>query len=46
MSKRVYDESDARIRPARSTRPRTKDRPSHDDAISALVTTDDRGRTT
>ena len=46
MSKRVYDESDARIRPARSTRPRTKDRPSHDDAISALVTTLDRGRTT
>ena len=46
MSKRVYDESDARIRPARSTRPRTKDRPSHDDAISALVTTVDRGRTT
>jgi ribosome biogenesis GTPase len=46
VSKRVYDESDARIRPARSTRPRTKDRPSHDDAISALVTTVDRGRTT
>jgi len=46
VSKRVYDESDARIRPARSTRPRTKDRPSHDDAITALVTTVDRGRTT
>ena len=26
MSKRVYDESDARIRPERSTRPRTTDR--------------------
>lgn len=46
MSKREYDESDVRIRPARSTRPRTKDRPSHDDATQALVTTVDRGRTT
>jgi ribosome biogenesis GTPase len=46
VSKRVYDESDARIRPARSTRPRTKDRPAHDDAITARVTTVDRGRTT
>lgn len=46
MSKREYDESDARIRPARSTRPRSKDRPTHSDAITALVTTVDRGRTT
>ena len=43
---REYDESDARIRPARRTRPRSKDRPSHDDAIDAFVTTVDRGRTT
>lgn len=44
MSPREYDESDARIRPARSTRPRSKDRPSHSGAITALVTTVDRGR--
>lgn len=46
MSPREYDESDARIRPSRSTRPRSKDRPSYNDAISALVTTVDRGRQT
>ena len=46
MSPREYDETDARIRPARSTRPRSKDRPSHSDAITALVTTVDRGRQT
>ena len=31
-------------RPARRTRPRTKDRPSYDDAITAQVVTVDRGR--
>lgn len=46
MTPREYDESDARIRPSRSTRPRSKDRPSHLDAITALVTTVDRGRQT
>ena len=46
MSKREYDESDARVRPARSTRRRTKDRPAHEDAIFSLVTAVDRGRTT
>lgn len=46
MSPREYDESDARIRPARSTRPRSKDRPTHSSAITALVTTVDRGRQT
>ena len=46
MSPREYDETDARVRPSRSTRPRSKDRPSHSDAISALVTTVDRGRQT
>lgn len=46
MSPREYDESDARVRPSRSTRPRSKDRPSHSDAITALVTTVDRGRQT
>ena len=46
MSRRDYDESDVRIRPTRRTKPRTKDRPAHKDAIKALVTTVDRGRTT
>jgi ribosome biogenesis GTPase len=46
MTPREYDETDARVRPSRSTRPRSKDRPSHSDAISALVTTVDRGRQT
>jgi len=46
MAPREYDESDARVRPARSTRPRSKDRPSHKEAITALVTTVDRGRQT
>lgn len=46
MSRRDYDESDVRIRPSRRTKPRTKDRPSHNDAITAFVVTVDRGRTT
>lgn len=46
MSPREYDESDARIRPSRTTRRRTKDRPSHSESITAFVTTVDRGRTT
>ena len=46
MARRDYDESDVRIRPSRRTKPRTKDRPSHDNAINAFVITVDRGRTT
>lgn len=46
MSRREYDESDVRIRPSRRTKPRTKDRPTHEDAITAFVITVDRGRTT
>ena len=46
MSPREYDESDVRIRPSRTTRRRTKDRPSHSNSITAFVTTVDRGRTT
>ena len=42
-----WDESDARARPPRrGTRPRTKDRPAHDDAVPGWVTTIDRGRYT
>ena len=33
-------------RPRRHTRPRTKDRPTHDDAVDAMVMTVDRGRYT
>lgn len=33
-----------RIRPGRSSRPRTRTRPSHSDAVDALVITVDRGR--
>lgn len=46
MARREYDESDVRIRPSRRTKPRTKDRPSHENAINAFVITVDRGRTT
>ncbi|MCW2786413.1 MAG: rsgA [Marmoricola sp.] len=43
-----YDEHDPEAwdRPRRRTRPRTKDRPSYDDAVAAVVTTVDRGRLT
>jgi ribosome biogenesis GTPase len=42
-----YDESDVRIRPnRRGSRPRSKDRPSHDDAVPGFVVAVDRGRFT
>jgi len=44
MPTRRYDERDVRIRPGRGTRPRTKQRPEHADAETALVTGVDRGR--
>ena len=44
MSGRRNDESDVRIRPGRGSRPRTKQRPAHEDAETALVTGVDRGR--
>jgi ribosome biogenesis GTPase / thiamine phosphate phosphatase len=46
-SSRDYDESDVRIRPSRrGSRPRSKDRPAHEDAVPGQVTTVDRGRYT
>ncbi len=39
-----YDESDVRIRSGRGSRPRTKTRPEHADAQSAMVISVDRGR--
>jgi ribosome biogenesis GTPase len=45
--RRHPDESDVRIRPnRRGTRPRSKSRPEHADAVSAWVVTVDRGRYT
>lgn len=46
MSPREYDESDVRIRPSRTTRRRSKDRPEHGNSETAFVVTVDRGRTT
>jgi ribosome biogenesis GTPase len=39
-----YDESDVPVRAGRGSRPRTKTRPDHADAESAMVVTVDRGR--
>jgi ribosome biogenesis GTPase len=41
---RELDEDDVRVRPPRSTRPRTKSRPGHEDAAQGRVVTVDRGR--
>ncbi|AKU17578.1 ribosome small subunit-dependent GTPase A [Luteipulveratus mongoliensis] len=46
-SRREYDERDIRVRPnPKGSRPRTKDRPAHKDAVIGFVTTVDRGRWT
>lgn len=43
--RRDWDESDVRVRPPRrGTRPRTKERPTHDDAEFGMVVSKDRGR--
>ncbi|AKE40717.1 Ribosome biogenesis GTPase RsgA [Corynebacterium kutscheri] len=41
---RSWDESDVKIRPRKGSRPRTKDRPSHNDAEFGMVISKDRGR--
>jgi len=38
------DEDDVRVRPGKGSRPRTRRRPAHDDAIDGFVTGVDRGR--
>ncbi|WP_304136131.1 ribosome small subunit-dependent GTPase A [Lawsonella clevelandensis] len=43
-STRDYDESDVHTRPKRTSRPRTKKRPSYTDAVTARIVTIDRGR--
>jgi len=44
MSPRELDEDDVRVRPGRSSRPRTRTRPAHEDASAAEVLSVDRGR--
>lgn len=48
MTSQRYDEHDQEHyeRPRRRTRPRTKDRPAHADAVDGVVVTVDRGRLT
>ncbi|AZI59383.1 ribosome small subunit-dependent GTPase A [Nakamurella antarctica] len=41
-----WDNDDVRVRPGRSSRPRTKTRPDHNDAVDGFVITVDRGRYT
>ncbi len=43
---RQLDEDDVRVRPGRGTRPRSKQRPAHEDAAEGMVITVDRGRYT
>ncbi len=43
---RTYDESDVRVRPGRGSRPRSKLRPTHVDAVPGIVVAVDRGRYT
>lgn len=44
MNARELDEDDVRVRPGRSSRPRTRTRPAHEKASGATVVTVDRGR--
>ncbi|MGX0119259.1 ribosome small subunit-dependent GTPase A [Corynebacterium otitidis] len=44
MARRRFDESDVKIRPGKGSRPRTKKRPRHDDALFGMVVSKDRGR--
>lgn len=44
--RRDYDEDDVRVRPGRATRPRTRIRPRHSDAVDGFVVAVDRGRYT
>lgn len=46
-ARRDWDESDVRVRPSKSgSRPRTKERPAHEDAVTGRIVTVDRGRYT
>ena len=41
---RDLDEDDVRVRPGRGSRPRTRRRPAHEDAVEGFVAAVDRGR--
>lgn len=43
---RELDEDDVRVRPGRGSRPRTRDRPAHAEAVEGVVVAVDRGRYT
>ena len=45
-SRRPLDEDDVRVRPTPGSRPRTRTRPKHADAVVATIVTFDRGRFT
>jgi ribosome biogenesis GTPase / thiamine phosphate phosphatase len=44
--RREYDEDDVRVRATRGSRPRTRTRPKHDEAVEGFVFAVDRGRYT
>ncbi|MGN9906412.1 ribosome small subunit-dependent GTPase A [Phytohabitans sp. LJ34] len=44
--RREYDEDDVRVRPSRFSRPRTRTRPKHSEAVEGFVVAVDRGRYT
>ncbi|WP_344864739.1 ribosome small subunit-dependent GTPase A [Planomonospora alba] len=46
MRRREYDEDDVRVRPGKGSRPRTRIRPAHEDAVQGFVVGVDRGRYT
>ncbi|WP_405089037.1 ribosome small subunit-dependent GTPase A [Microbispora sp. NBC_01389] len=46
MSRRRYDEDDVRVRPGKGSRPRTRIRPAHSEAVEGFVVAVDRGRYT
>ncbi|WP_155345328.1 ribosome small subunit-dependent GTPase A [Acrocarpospora pleiomorpha] len=46
MRKREYDEDDVRVRPGKGSRPRTRLRPAHEEAVEGFVIAVDRGRYT
>ncbi|GII81588.1 putative ribosome biogenesis GTPase RsgA [Sphaerisporangium rufum] len=46
LKRRDYDEEDVRVRPGKGSRPRTRRRPTHEDAVEAFVVAVDRGRYT
>ncbi|WP_214323643.1 ribosome small subunit-dependent GTPase A [Nonomuraea sediminis] len=46
MRKREYDEDDVRVRPGKGSRPRTRIRPAHEEAVEGFVVAVDRGRYT